>query len=363
MVDIPDPPYDEVTTAVALIERMLGEMSPDLDQGEGSFAWSLIAPSAVELARVWDNLDLLVQIMFVQTTYGDYLDARAEEHGVTRKDATKAVGTVTFTGSAGAEIPAGTEVSTTVLVGSDEEPIVFVTDELGIVTTAGTVDVPVTAFLAGEDGNVAADAIDRFVLVISGVSSVTNAAAMAGGTDDETDEELRSRLLGVVANPVGAGTESDYERWAEEVDGVGYAYCVGLYSGAGTVQVWVLDADREPAGSTLLSDVEDYIATLSPIGADVTIGAPTNEVVAVSATLTMEPGATVAAVQTAVEDAIQAYMETLAVGDDVILNEVGAAIITVAGVADYSSLQLGGAGTNYTIAASEIAKMGTVSLS
>jgi len=341
---------------------MFSNMESGLDQAQGSMAFNLVAPLAIEVNKLWVALDQVVEFGFAQTTYGQFLDARAEEHGVTRKAATPATGTVRFTGTNGTEVAAGSQVSNTVLAGSPDEPVVFATDALGTVS-GGFVDIAVTAIDAGIEGNLPASSIDRQITVIAGITAVTNAAAMAGGTNEETDEELRNRLLAAIAARRGAGTQDDYVTWALEVEGVGAATCEPLWSGAGTVRVMILDTDLQPASAGLQTAVSDYIETLRPIGADVTVSTPTLDTHAISATLTMEAGFTVGGVQTAVETAIQAYYDGLDTGDDVIYLEVGAAIITTLGVADYSALLVDGAAVNVTITATEKAAMGTVTLS
>lgn len=360
-ISIPDPPFGDQTEE-AVRERMFGNMDSGLDQAQGSMAWNLIAPFAIEANKLWAALDQVVEFGFAQTTYGQFLDARAEEHGVTRKPATKGTGTVTFTGTNGTEIAAGTQVSNTVLAGSPDEPVVFETDALGTVS-GGTVDIAVTAIEAGTAGNLPASSIDRMVTVVALITAIDNAAETTGGTDEETDEELRDRLLAAIAAREGAGTQDDYVTWATEVEGVGKATCEPLWSGAGTVRVMILDNDLQPASAPLQTTVDDYIQTLRPIGADVTISTPTLDTHAISATLVMEAGFTVIGVTTAVETAIQEYYDGLDTGDDVIYLEVGAAIITTLGVADYSALLVDGAAINVVISATQKADMGVVTLS
>lgn len=360
-ISIPDPPFGDQTEE-AVRARMFGNMDSGLDQAQGSMPWNLIAPLAIELNKLWVALDQVVDFGFAQTTYGDFLDARAEEHGVTRKAATEAVGTVRFTGTNGTQVPAGSQVSNTVLAGSPDEPVVFETDVLGTVS-GGFVDIAVTAIDAGTAGNLPASSIDRMVTVVALITAVDNAAAMTGGTDEETDEELRDRLLAAIAAREGAGTQDDYVTWALEVEGVGAATCEPLWSGAGTVRVMILDTDLQPASAGLQTTVSDYIQTLRPIGADVTIDTPALDTHAISATLTMEAGFTVGGVQTAVEEAIQAYYDSLDTGGDVIYFEVGAALVTTLGVADYSALLVDGAAVNVVISATQKAAMGVVTLS
>lgn len=360
-VPIPDPPFGGVTFET-ILQRMFDNMDSGLDTSEGSLAWNLLAPLAIELAQVHAAMDQAVEFGFLQEAYGKFLDARAQEHGVTRKAAVKATGQVTFSGVNGTVIPAGRTVTTTVAAGSEQSAVSFQTTAQATIT-AGTADVAIEAVNAGLDGNVPAGSITRIVGLISGVSSVTNAAATTGGADIESDEALRDRTLEAVAANDGAGTPDDYNRWALEVSGVGAASTTPIWNGAGTVRVMILDTNLDPAGAPLISDVADYIETLRPIGATVTVDTPTAVAVPISVTLSMEPGYTVVGQTTAVEAALQTYFDTLGPGDDVILTEVGAAIVTSQGVADYSSLLLDGVAANKVISATQIAQLGAVTLS
>lgn len=359
-IPIPDPGFDQ--SADELRVRMFSNMDSGLDQAEGSLIWNLTQPLAIELAQVYAAMNLVVEFGFLQESYGQFLDARAEEHGVTRKPASKATGEVTFSGTNGTVIPAGTLVSTTVAPGSTGPSVSFVTTEVGTIA-AGTAVVGIEAVDPGLEGNVPAGAITRLSGLITGVSGVTNAAATTGGADLESDDDLRQRVIDAVTAFNGAGTADDYRIWALEVEGVGSASVEPLWNGAGTVRVLVMDADGNPAGAPLITEVEAYIDERKPIGADVTVIAPTVEAVDVVATLVMEAGFTVVGVTDAVEERLAAYFDGLVPGDDVIRNEVGAVIVTTPGVADYTTLTLDAAATNKAITATQIAQLGTVTLS
>lgn len=359
MVDVPTPPFGSSVTAEFLRDRMLDSMASNLDRSEGSLAFSLIMPFAIELDRLYDQLDIALALGFVQSTSGGFLDARAEEHGLLRRPAQKAVGEVTFTGTNGTIVPAGTSVST---VGSAGSPAVtFVTTESGTIAS-GVFTADIEAVEAGFDGNVPVGAITQLVGFVSGVTSLSNAVETAGGADEETDDLFRERIIEVVAGATGAGTADDYEQWALEVPGVGSAVATPLASGPGTVTVTILDADGDPASAGLISAVDAYIDTLSPIGASVTVNTPAAVTVNVSVNVTPAVGLTEALVEDGIEAAVAAYFDTLRPGDDVIFVEVGAAVVTAPGVADYASLQLNGTGANVAISAAQVASLGTVTV-
>lgn len=362
MVDIPDPPFEDISAA-ELRDRLFDHMDSGLDQAEGSLAYNFLAPVAIELAQLYASLDQVVELSFIQSTYGQFLDARAEEHGLVRKPSSPASLTVEFTGTAGATVPGGTQVSTTVAAGSLDQAVIFATDEAAVVEAGGTVEVGATAIEDGLDGNVPLGSVTRILGTVANVDSVINTTGGSGGTDTESDEVLRQRLVDALFGFQGAGTADDYERWAQEVEGVGFASAEELWSGPGTVRVMILDSDRNAAGAALITAVEEHIEERRPIGADVTIATPTLIAINVVVNAVPEAGFTEAELEAGISGAVEAYIETLGPGDDVVRNEVGAAVVTAPGVADWTTLTLNGASTNTAIAIDEMATLNSVTVS
>ncbi len=258
MADLELPTYLTDQTEEEIRQRMLDALPSDLDLSEGSFLWDAIAPAAIELALAAVWAQQVLERGFARTTFGSYLDLRAEEHGLTRRAAASATGYVTFSGTPGSQVPAGTQVST---AGTESVPaVVFATTEDASIGDGGTATVPVEAVEAGAEGNVAAGTITFLVEPIPGITSVTNEAATSGGLDEESDQSLLARYLQKVRSPSAGGNKADYANWALEVAGVGGVSVVPVRDGPGTVSIAVIDSDKEPADQTLVDAVQDYIA-------------------------------------------------------------------------------------------------------
>lgn len=88
---------------------------------------------------------------------------------------------------------------------------------------------------------------------IPGITRVTNAKATYDGFDEETDDELRERLLFKVRQPATSGNINDYIEWGTSVEGVGHITVVPLWNGNGTVKLLVTDSNGQPASPDLLS--------------------------------------------------------------------------------------------------------------
>jgi len=352
-----------------ILQRMKDALPADLDASEGSFLHDALAPAAIELAQAAAWAQEVLRRGFARTTFGAYLDLRAEEHGVTRLPATRARGTVTFTGTPNTVIPAGTRVSTASTPTAAAQ--VFTTDAEATIGGGGTVDVTVTAEVAGSAGNVAAGRITFVTTPVAGVSSVTNAAPTTGGTDKETDAALLARYLQRVRNPSSSGNKADYINWAMEVSEVGGVSVVPLWNGPGTVKVAIIKTDKTPADAALVAAVQAYIDPdpgmgegKAPIGAAVTVVAATAVQINVTATLTIAPGYDAASVKVAVEANIDAYIKSLvfAQDNDVLYSRVGNAIIDTVGVQDYSGLLVNGGTANVVIGDTEVAVKGVITL-
>ena len=99
----------------------------------------------------------------------------------------------------------------------------------------------------GAKGNVAAGAITIIPMSIPGITRVTNAAATYDGFGEETDDELRERLLFKVRQPATSGNMNDYIEWGTSVEGVGTSPSYRSGIGNGTVKLLVTDSNGQPA--------------------------------------------------------------------------------------------------------------------
>ena len=155
---------------------------------------------------------------------GDYLEVLASFWGLSRREATPAVGVAEFTLSAVREedifIPKGTRVS-------PGEKLFFATDEDLIIRSPATSGrVGITCQQAGSIGNgYAKGKINIIVDPVAYVAQVGNVEKTQGGADVEDDESLRTRIFYAPKGYSVAGPKDSYEFWVREfsqaVEGVG----------------------------------------------------------------------------------------------------------------------------------------------
>lgn len=317
-----------------ILKAMLARVPDTYEKTEGSIFWDALAPVAPEIERIAENAADILDRRLIDTATGDDLDAAVKEVGVTRKQAQYAEGEVTFTGTAGTFISAGALVAS--------EKTQFYTREDCTIGSGGTATVAVVCVEPGEVGNVAVGAITRMPVTLSGVTSVTNSAATTGGTERETDDELRERTYLKIQSPGTSGNKHDYINWAMSVDGVGGAKCTPLWDGAGTVKVVIVNASGEAASTTLVNDVKAYIETVRPVGASVTVVSATAIEIEVTAKLVLKSGYNLTNVGKAVTAAITEYLRSFRLsGTYVSYARIGAIILSTEGVEDYKNLAIG----------------------
>ena len=221
-------------------DRVLTELrGHGFDIYPGGFVYELVNAAAYEISQAYIRLDDVVRQLFPQTARSNYLNLIGESFGLPRSAAVTAMGTVRVTGTNGTVIPIGTRFATAPTTVGQDIASVFVDATEAVTVAGGTADVPVRAVLPGITGNVNAGQITRLFRTLSGVSSVTNPAALTGGVNIENDDTYRIRLLNFMRSPLGGGNVNDYAAWANEVEGVAHVRVVPLGRGNGTVDVYV----------------------------------------------------------------------------------------------------------------------------
>lgn len=372
------PAWLDDQSADTIHQRMMNNLPDDIDDTEGGFPWDLTKPTALEKAELLEfEMMEALKTMHYMFAYGIYLDYHAAAYGLTRRSAVKATGNLSITGSPGTIIPAFFQFA--VPASGSAAAVIFFAVEETTIGVDGTATIPVEAQTAGTIGNVAANTISIMVQPIGGITSITNSEAMTGGTAIEDDDTLRERIKEYceTADVSFAGCDADYKRWAQEVNGVGDVTVMPEWNGAGTVKVVILDTNGEPANSTLVDAVYNYIVSpsdrakrLAPIGATVSVVAPTTVLINVACNLTLAAGADYTTVTGNIRTALNAYFHSTEViasnyDDDKVIkrNRVGSIIMGTDGVEDFENLTLNGETSNLWTKPDEYPELGVFTTS
>lgn len=334
-----------------ILKRLQLNAGSQVSSFEGTFAYDVLASNSIEFAKQEVEREEMYKAAFAETASGDYLTLIAEDHGVTRKEATAAVGNVVVKGNG--TIPVGTLFQT-------ESGISFTTTTT---TTAvkNEATIPVQCTEAGTVGNVGANTVTVIPMSIPGITSVTNIEPMTDGFDQESDDDLYERFHFHVTQPAISGNCNDYIEWASSIAGVGHVKVLPIWNGPGTVKVLVTDANREPASPALLNKVITYIESVRPIGPEVTVVAPSLFDLAIKLTVTSGDGDA---------DYIKTMLNKYFVsrnftGTTISYAKVGNMILTddKTGVDDYSGLLINDATGNISVTDDQIPHVKEVVLS
>ena len=327
-------------TLTTIIARIEADMSARLIGGKTvlrrSFLGVLARVFAGAVHMLYGALVWLSEQIQPDTAEAEILERYADVHGITRRAAAYATGEVDCTGTTGAVIPAGA-----LLQRSDG--IQYSVDTEATLD-AGVATVDVTAVVAGADSNADGGESVSFVSPITGVdqaATIDSAAGIAGGVDEETDDELRARLLAYLADRPQGGSLADYEQWALEVSGVYRVFVFPEFDAEnliedqpGYVGITFITADTDaPIPSTqLVTDVGDHIEDLRPVTARVHVYKP----IALSVSFEINISPNTSAVQDAIKAELSALFAREGAPDSTIpLSHIDEAISIAAGEYDH----------------------------
>jgi uncharacterized phage protein gp47/JayE len=274
-------------------------------------------------------VDWAMRQSFVDSSDDESLGRQASIFGLSKTPASFASGPAVFTGDDGEVIEEGT-----VLVRSDGARYVTIGGDYEI--ASGEIEGLVQAELAGSAYSLSEDMVLSFESPISGVSGEAIVGEeVVDGADQETTEALRARLRARMAEPPMGGSVADYIAWAKQVAGVTRVWVTPLELGAGTVVIrFVRDGDVSliPSGGEV-TEVQDYIDTLKPAHAEVTVIAPTDAPQAFTIAVVPDTSAVRAAVTAELDDL---FLRVAEPGGTVLLSSIRTAIGTAAGLTDYT---------------------------
>jgi len=213
-------------------------------------------------------VDWLARQLLPDTSETEWLDRHATiwlanaDGSRGRKLGTFAVGSVTMTGVFGNLVPQFTQMTSA-------DGMTYETTEQIMIGDAAT-PVGVRALTEGKAGNGAPGDTLGFVIAIAGVDGIATVVTLTGGSDEETDDELRARVLDRIQQPPMGGDAEDYVQWALRVGGVTRAWSAPNEMGIGTCTIRFMadDLRSDNAGFPLQQDIDAvtaYLDTVRPV--------------------------------------------------------------------------------------------------
>lgn len=348
----------EDQTFETILQRMLDRVPDSLDKREGSIIYDAMAPAAIELAQMYVELDININLIFADTSSGDYLDLAISWSGVVRKPATQAQLRGLFYNSANAlmDIPINSRFAIDTITYMAVERL-----SLGEYR------------MVAETPGAAANGLLGTLMPIDYINNLARAELtelLVPGTGRETDDALRQRYRDAVRRPATSGNKYHYIEWALQIPGVGGVRVFPLWDGPKTVKVVIVDAEKLPASAVLVQQVQDYIDPnpgrgegQAPIGAVVTVSAAAGFELDIHATVTLAAGYTLQGVINTFRERLEDWRKS-ATFDATYISQaiIGALLLGTDGVLDYSDLLLNGDSGNLALTDEQVPVIGSVEL-
>lgn len=349
-------------TYSALMKDVIENAPDNVDTRQGSIFYDATSPIITKIAKLYTDLDIVLQLIMIDSTTGEYLDLRASDFSITRLKATAACYYVTFEGT----IPDVGERFFT-----DGLYFVLCQDDSG--------DYYLQCETTGIAGNNVYDGTPAIpVNNISGLTAATFGKLYSYGTDTETDDSLRARVQEKIAGPAENGNKAHYKTWCESIDGVDVARIFPLWNGPNTVKAVLINSLGLPCDDAVVSTVQEYVdpatkgytATVEGVtyvvgdglgegvanlGAHFTAAAAASTEITVGFTAEIAEGADTDTIQTEVEAALTEYLKELALESDgendviVRYTAVGAMLANLTYILDYYDLTVNGGTANISI--------------
>lgn len=348
-------------------DRMLDtvrEYDGDTDTQVGSPAWDATRPGALEIEDLQKQINDGIAAAIPLLSWGPFLEEHVKSQRLTRKPGAKATGIITLEATVDVTIEEGTTVwdaadrrfvvqDTVSILPPSEQPD---PDDL----IPGTATVTVVAEDFGLAYNVSPYTIRFIDREYEGLVSIRQAAAMTGGLDAETDDELKERYLIAIRNQSGAGNLEDYKGWALSVNGVYAAQPLRATPGPGSVTIVIASQEGIP-DAELVAEVQDAIDARANLVANNIVEAAQPLTLNLTGTLSLQPDAVQADVLNAYTQAVNAYLRPLYFsGEPVRYSQLYQLLVTTEGVMDVEGFLMNGSTVNLTPAEREIPILGTV---
>lgn len=358
-----------------ILGAMLDTMSiyyPQVDIREGSMAYNACASAAMELAIGYVDLNYFADNSFVPTASRGYKLLGCQDVGINVAVFNATAGV--FKGEFNCEVPIGSRwncgnynFEVIELIGHDElYEYQMVCETTGSLPNSTLGDLtPITDIPSELE-----------------VATITECLVL--GEDEASNDDITEYYLNHVSGTAYDGNVAQYEKWCSDYNGIGNHKVTGLWNGANTVKVSILDINNRVASETLIQEFQEYLDPLTaelnddttaenypqgrgmgngkaPIGAIVTVTTANEKQIAVSATLKLANGYSTAV---GVDDALVAYFAKLAYENNFVnYMSVGSVILSCASVESLTNLKINGGTTDIELTTDEIPILGTTSWS
>ena len=319
--------YSDDNSFEKIMDRCLGnKILENVDKRPGSIIYDALAPICLELAEAYVKMDIMEEQTFLTTATGINLDKRAFDYGLSRTPATNALRIAEFK---------------KYKMDSDGN---FVHDDKG---NKILIDMDITEgarFTLPEDSSITFEYIGKTdgynilkceqtgtkgnehvgtILPLIPIKNLIEAkitSTYEPAEDEETDEELRRRVVDSINYSSFGGNIEDYIEKVNAIDGVGNTKVFPAWQYNGSVLLSIVDPIFNPITDEFAKNLKEQIdpdedtgqgVGIAPIGHYVTITTPAKKYVNISMSVELMNTATLETIKEDIERKISEYFETV----------------------------------------------------
>ncbi|VDG31365.1 Phage Mu gp47 related protein [Lactobacillus brevis ATCC 367] [Lactiplantibacillus mudanjiangensis] len=326
--------YSQLDLATALTQTrgdLQANFSPNIDLSDGTFFGQWAQILAQMMVEVDEKQESVYDAFFIGFANGVSLDRIASNYGLVRKQAKAAEVNLSFIGAAGYVITDGT-------VFMDSLGNEFYTLEPVQLDVNGAGNTTAASNELGEAYNVGPNSIQMAQLPVEEIEEVNNQASAAGGQDMEYDFDFRKRIMqAALAND--SATHNGLTTALMNVDGVTAVKIVENNTmeadSAGnppkTIHFYVNGGTDDDVGAAIFNHIAAGITTVGQASAvtdDVAgnphttyFDRPTQLPIYVQASVNVTSDFNQTEGTDDIKTAIEGYIETLTMGENVIYNQ------------------------------------------
>ena len=348
--------YSENNGFSQILERLLANVDDDLDKREGSIIYDALAPAAAELAQCYIALDVYSEQTYLENATGENLDNRVADYGLTRRQATPSEMEIIVYNISGDlfDIDIGSRFAIPNEYGGYSY---IVTERLSLGNYVATCET---------NGLVGNDYIGKMLPLqtINNLGEVLMNSVYKPGENEETDDELRNRAIRKINQSAFAGNKASYRQMTEDIDGIESCKVFPVWNGGGTVKLAIIASGNQIPTQEFVSVVQNIIDPIpnqgeglgkAPIGHTVTVVAPEQLTINISATLTIDSDYTISQLRPSIENNINEYITEIQnqFSDEdtlrIYISQITAAILNVNQVLNVTNLTMNGADDDIVI--------------
>ena len=356
----------EAYTYEFLLDRALKnakQNNPNIDTREGSIIYNALAPTIIELANLYVQLDLILNETFADTATRVNLIKRCKERGIVPEPATKAIRRGVF--DSNNTIPMGTRFSLNVL-------------NYTVIKHDGGNNYQLECETEGIIGNMESGKLIP-IDYVDGLKSAELTEVLIAGEDEEDTELLRERYFNSLNAKAFGGNMTDYKEKTKAINGVGGVKVYPAWNGGGTVKLVIIDTENKVPSDILIDSIQEQIDPtvnqgkgqgIAPIGHTVTVEGITEEPIDIESKITFNEaeGWNWENSQTYIDECINNYFKELAINWEnehnilIRISQIESQLLSRCStqIFDIADTKLNGKSENYVVNENSIPKLNSI---